>query len=190
MSALNLMHTRACSPVSRGYNLRLRLRTNQSKSLPTEQKLAELIVRKKYTLTCFRNVLVRFPQALVELLSMDARVCIHFIISLLDMLRNVEDSVTLDLVIEVLALLTVELKSEQFVCCVLDECQKQLSEKNSMRRSLPIFTLLGKLLLTIPFLAEKLLQEYTKVKDMAASRQRPAPRFSDASLQVLLQAIR
>ncbi|XP_067830355.1 meiosis inhibitor protein 1-like [Heptranchias perlo] len=118
------------------------------------------VVRKKYALACFRNVLVRFPCTVVELLSVDARVCIHFIVTLLDMLRNVEDNVTLDLVIEVLVLLTAELKSEQFVCCVLDECQKQLSEKNSMRRSLPIFTLLGKLLLAIPFLAEKLIQEY------------------------------
>uniref|UniRef100_UPI00398F0E6E meiosis inhibitor protein 1 isoform X2 n=1 Tax=Pristiophorus japonicus TaxID=55135 RepID=UPI00398F0E6E len=119
------------------------------------------IVRKKYALACFRNVLVRFPGAVVELLSMDARVCVHFIITLLDMLRNVDDSITMELAIEVLALLTAELKSEQFVCCVLDECQKQLSEKNSLRRSLPIFTLLGKLLLAIPFLAEKLIQEYT-----------------------------
>ncbi|XP_038639379.1 meiosis inhibitor protein 1 isoform X7 [Scyliorhinus canicula] len=119
------------------------------------------IVRKTYTLTCFRNVLVRFPQAVVEVLSMDARVCVHFIVTLLDLLQNFEDSASLDLVIEVLALLTAELKSEQFVCCVLEECQKQLSEKNSMRKSLPVFKLLGKLLLTIPFLAEKLIQEYT-----------------------------
>ncbi|XP_038639375.1 meiosis inhibitor protein 1 isoform X3 [Scyliorhinus canicula] len=129
------------------------------------------IVRKTYTLTCFRNVLVRFPQAVVEVLSMDARVCVHFIVTLLDLLQNFEDSASLDLVIEVLALLTAELKSEQFVCCVLEECQKQLSEKNSMRKSLPVFKLLGKLLLTIPFLAEKLIQEYRLLKHLLQFRQ-------------------
>ncbi|GCC33342.1 hypothetical protein chiPu_0011811 [Chiloscyllium punctatum] len=41
------------------------------------------IVRKKYILACFHNVLVRFPQAVVEQLTMDARVCVHFIVTLL-----------------------------------------------------------------------------------------------------------
>ncbi|XP_069765836.1 meiosis inhibitor protein 1 isoform X3 [Narcine bancroftii] len=123
------------------------------------------IVHKKYTLDCFQAVLVRFPHTLIELLTMDGRVCIHFIITLLDMLQSLEESVTLNLVIEVLALLIGELKSDEFVFCVLDQCQKQLSEKSSMRRSLPIFTLLGKLLLSIPFLAKKLIHGYPMLLD-------------------------
>ncbi|XP_072889409.1 meiosis inhibitor protein 1 [Hemitrygon akajei] len=119
------------------------------------------IVRKKYLLSCFRDVLVKFPGKVVELLSMDGRACIHFIITLMDLLQSIEDSVTLNLVIEVLAALMGEFKSDEVVCCVLDQCQKQLSDKSSMRKSLPIFMLLGKLLLIIPFLAEKLIHKYS-----------------------------
>ncbi|XP_059809172.1 meiosis inhibitor protein 1-like [Hypanus sabinus] len=119
------------------------------------------IVRKKYLLSCFRDVLVKFPSKVVELLSMDGRACIHFIITLMDLLQSIEDSVTLNLVIEVFTVLMGEFKSDEVVCCVLDQCQKQLSDKSSMRKSLPIFMLLGKLLLIIPFLAEKLIHKYS-----------------------------
>ncbi|XP_032869020.1 meiosis inhibitor protein 1 [Amblyraja radiata] len=118
------------------------------------------IVRKKYTLACFKDVLERFPHTVGELFSMDGRVCIHFMTTLLDMLQSVEDDVTINLAIEVLVLLTEEFKADEFVCCVLDQCQKQLSEKSSMRKTLPVFTLMGKLLITIPFLAEKLIHKY------------------------------
>ncbi|XP_042200864.1 meiosis inhibitor protein 1 [Callorhinchus milii] len=124
------------------------------------EQTAVSVVRKKHALSCFCDVLTRFPSAVLELLAIDTRVCTHFIVTLLGTLQSVEDHITLDLVIEVLVSLVVELKSEQFVCCVFEECQNQLSQKNSMRRSLPVFTLLGKLLFSIPVLATKMIQEY------------------------------
>nr|XP_014353984.1 PREDICTED: meiosis inhibitor protein 1 [Latimeria chalumnae] len=81
------------------------------------------------------------------------------------MLQSLEDVATLDLVVELLVQLMAELKSDQFVCCVLDGCCKQLSEKVSMGGSLPVFTLLGKLVDTIPPLTETLILEYGNLMD-------------------------
>uniref|UniRef100_H2ZYW7 Meiotic double-stranded break formation protein 1 n=1 Tax=Latimeria chalumnae TaxID=7897 RepID=H2ZYW7_LATCH len=83
----------------------------------------------------------------------------------LGMLQSLEDVATLDLVVELLVQLMAELKSDQFVCCVLDGCCKQLSEKVSMGGSLPVFTLLGKLVDTIPPLTETLILEYGNLMD-------------------------
>ncbi|XP_064419397.1 meiosis inhibitor protein 1 [Latimeria chalumnae] len=124
------------------------------------------VVRKKHALFSLKSSLQRFPSAVVELLTQDGRVCAHFIGILIGMLQSLEDVATLDLVVELLVQLMAELKSDQFVCCVLDGCCKQLSEKVSMGGSLPVFTLLGKLVDTIPPLTETLILEYGLLKQL------------------------
>ncbi|KAM9638121.1 meiosis inhibitor protein 1-like isoform 2-T5 [Morphnus guianensis] len=81
------------------------------------------------------------------------------------MLHTVEDSSTLDLFIEVLVRLVVELKSEQYLRCILDESQKELCKATTMRGSLPTFTLLGKLADAIPGFADILVVEHSNLVD-------------------------
>ncbi|XP_029442981.1 meiosis inhibitor protein 1 [Rhinatrema bivittatum] len=123
------------------------------------------VVRKKHMLSCFHNAMLRYTATVTALLLQDGRICAHFIGTLIGMLHSVEDGSALDLIIDVLVHLIVELKTEQFVHCVLDECHKQLSEVGSMRGSLPIFTYLGKLVDTIPALADTLVMEHTNLME-------------------------
>ncbi|XP_033919089.1 meiosis inhibitor protein 1 isoform X2 [Melopsittacus undulatus] len=81
------------------------------------------------------------------------------------MLHTVEDSSALDLFIEVLVRLVVELKSEQYFHCILDESQKELCKATTMRGSLPTFTLLGKLADAIPGFADILVVEHSNLVD-------------------------
>ncbi|XP_078539432.1 meiosis inhibitor protein 1 isoform X2 [Lissotriton helveticus] len=118
------------------------------------------VVRKKYMLSCFRHILHHSAAAVTELLMQDPRICAHFLGTLLGMLQEVEDGTALYVITEVLMQLIVELKSEQFVHCILDECHKELTKVSSMRSSLPVFTFLGKLVDAIPSIAEMFVVEH------------------------------
>ncbi|KFW11873.1 Meiosis inhibitor protein 1, partial [Fulmarus glacialis] len=65
----------------------------------------------------------------------------------------------------VLVRLVVELKSEQYLHCILDESQKELCKSTTMRGSLPTFTLLGKLADAIPGFADVLVVEHNNLVD-------------------------
>nr|XP_023486988.1 meiosis inhibitor protein 1 isoform X5 [Equus caballus] len=118
------------------------------------------MVRKKHVLSCFRDALMRHASPVVQLVAQDQRVCIHFMSMLFGLLCNVEDGSVTDLCIEVLIQLTTQLKLEQTVRCLLDECHKELCNMPSMRGSLSTLTLLGKLVDAIPALADKLVMEH------------------------------
>ncbi|XP_066109171.1 meiosis inhibitor protein 1 [Saccopteryx bilineata] len=118
------------------------------------------LVRKKHVLSCFRDVLVRHASLVVQLVAQDQRVCMHFISTLFGLLRNMEDGSIADVCIEVLIQLTTQLKSEQTIQCLLDECHKELCNMPTMRDSLATLTLLGKLVDAIPVLADKLVMEH------------------------------
>ncbi|XP_059536772.1 meiosis inhibitor protein 1 isoform X1 [Myotis daubentonii] len=118
------------------------------------------LVRKKHVLSCFRDVLLRHTSLVVPLLAQDQRVCIHFIRMLFGLLCSVEDGSMADLCIEVLIQLTTQLKLEQTIPCLLDECHKELCNMPSMRGSLATLTLLGKLVDAVPALADKLVMEH------------------------------
>ncbi|XP_036108072.1 meiosis inhibitor protein 1 [Molossus molossus] len=118
------------------------------------------LVRKKHVLSCFRDVLVRHASLVVQLVAQDQRVCIHFISMLFGLLCSVEDGNMADLCIEVLIQFTTQLKLEQTIHCLLDECHKELCNMPSMRGSLATLTLLGKLVDAIPALADKLVMEH------------------------------
>nr|KAF6496362.1 meiotic double-stranded break formation protein 1 [Rousettus aegyptiacus] len=118
------------------------------------------LVRKKHVLSCFQDVLVRHTSLVMQLMAQDQRVCIHFINMLFELLRSVEDGSIADLCIEVLIQLTTQLKLEQTIHCLLDECHKELCNVPSMRGSLATLTLLGKLVDAIPTLADKLVMEH------------------------------
>ncbi|XP_024435400.2 meiosis inhibitor protein 1 [Desmodus rotundus] len=118
------------------------------------------LVRKKHVLSCFRDVLVRHTSLIMQLMGQDQRVCVHFISMLFGLLCNVEDGSMAELCIEVLIQLTTQLKLEQTVRCLLDECHKELCNMPSMRGSLATLTLLGKLVDAIPALADKLVMEH------------------------------
>ncbi|XP_037738583.1 meiosis inhibitor protein 1 isoform X4 [Chelonia mydas] len=118
------------------------------------------LVRKKHVLSCFRDVLAWHAVPILQLLAQDERVCVHFIGTLFGMLHTAEDSSALDLPTEVLVRLVADLKLEQYVHCVLDESQKELSKAATMRGSLPTFNLLGKLADAIPGLADILVIEH------------------------------
>uniref|UniRef100_A0A663ETW9 Meiotic double-stranded break formation protein 1 n=1 Tax=Aquila chrysaetos chrysaetos TaxID=223781 RepID=A0A663ETW9_AQUCH len=55
--------------------------------------------------------------------------------------------------------------SEQYLCCILDESQKELCKATTMRGSLPTFTLLGKLADAIPGFADILVVEHSNLVD-------------------------
>uniref|UniRef100_H0X5X1 Meiotic double-stranded break formation protein 1 n=2 Tax=Otolemur garnettii TaxID=30611 RepID=H0X5X1_OTOGA len=76
------------------------------------------------------------------------------------LLCTVEDGSVTDLCIEVLIQLTTQLKLEQTIHCLLDECHKELCNTPSMRGSLATLTLLGKLVDAIPALADELVMEH------------------------------
>ncbi|XP_058424241.1 meiosis inhibitor protein 1 [Diceros bicornis minor] len=118
------------------------------------------LVRKKHVLSCFRDALMRHASVVMQLVAQDQRVCIHFICMLFGLLCNVEDGSVTDLCIEVLIQLTTQLKLEQTVHCLLDECHKELCNMPSMRGSLSTLTLLGKLVDAIPAVADKLVMEH------------------------------
>ncbi|XP_073070040.1 meiosis inhibitor protein 1 [Manis javanica] len=118
------------------------------------------LVRKKHVLSCLRDALVRHASLVVQLVAQDQRVCIHFISMLFGLLCNVEDGNVTDLCIEVLIQLTTQLKLEQTIHCLLDECHKELCNMPSMRGSLATLTLLGKLVDAIPPLADKLVVKH------------------------------
>ncbi|XP_030913624.1 meiosis inhibitor protein 1 [Geospiza fortis] len=89
----------------------------------------------------------------------------HLIGTLFGMLHSVEDSSALNLLVEVLVRLVVEMKSEQYLYCILDESQKELCKANTMRSSLPTFSLLGKLADAIPGFAEILVVKHNNLVD-------------------------
>ncbi|KFW94692.1 Meiosis inhibitor protein 1, partial [Phalacrocorax carbo] len=65
----------------------------------------------------------------------------------------------------VLVQLVVELKSEHYLRCILDESQKELCKAGTMRGNLPTFTLLGKLADAIPGFADILVVEHSNLVD-------------------------
>ncbi|KAL4681359.1 hypothetical protein H8959_006836 [Pygathrix nigripes] len=101
------------------------------------------LVRKKHMLSCFQDALMRHTSLVTQLVSQDQRVCIRFIS-----------------VLFVLIQLTTQLKLEQTIRCLLDECHKELCNMPSMRGSLATLTLLGKLVDAIPALADELVMEH------------------------------
>ncbi|XP_068111094.1 meiosis inhibitor protein 1 isoform X2 [Hyperolius riggenbachi] len=123
-------------------------------------------VRKKHVLSVFRACLEKNPTAVSGLLLSDGRICAHFIGQLLGMLGNTEDAAALDLIIDALVHLTSCLKQKVFIHCVLGGCQQELSEASSMRISLPVFTFLGKLLHTVPDLAEILVTDHCFLREV------------------------
>uniref|UniRef100_G1S0C7 Meiotic double-stranded break formation protein 1 n=1 Tax=Nomascus leucogenys TaxID=61853 RepID=G1S0C7_NOMLE len=118
------------------------------------------LVRKKHMLSCFQDALVRHTSLVTQLVSQDQRVCIHFISVLFGLLGSMEDGSVTDLCIEVLIQLTTQLKLEQTIHCLLDECHKELCNMPSMRGSLATLTLLGKLVDAIPAVADELVMEH------------------------------
>ncbi|NXM69250.1 MEII1 protein, partial [Serilophus lunatus] len=123
------------------------------------------LVRKKHVLCRLQDALAWQALPVVQLLAPEERVCMHLIGTLFGMLHTVEDSGALDLLVEVLVRLVVELKSEQYLCCILNESQKELCKATTMRSSLPTFALLGKLADAIPGFADILVVEHSNLVD-------------------------
>ncbi|KFV97457.1 Meiosis inhibitor protein 1, partial [Eurypyga helias] len=123
------------------------------------------LVRKKHVLSCLHDALAWQALPVVQLLAPDERVCTHLVGTLFGMLHTVEDSSALNLFVEVLVRLVVELKSEQYLHCILDESQKELCKATTVRGSLPTFTLLGKLADAIPGFADILVVEHSNLVD-------------------------
>ncbi|NXC01071.1 MEII1 protein, partial [Orthonyx spaldingii] len=123
------------------------------------------LVRKKHVLSRLQDALAWQTLPVVQLLAPDERVCMRLIGNLFGMLHSVEDSGALNLLVEVLVRLVVELKSEQYLCCILDESQKELCKATTMRSSLPTFALLGKLADAIPGFADILVVKHNNLVD-------------------------
>ncbi|XP_038612335.1 meiosis inhibitor protein 1 isoform X2 [Tachyglossus aculeatus] len=118
------------------------------------------LVRKKHTLSCLWDDLIRNTSLVTHLFSQDERICLHFMGTLLGILHSLDDHGILDLSIKVLVQILMELKSQRFVYYVLDVCQKKLCNMSSTRSSVPTLMLLGKLLNAIPALAQTLVIEH------------------------------
>ncbi|XP_034045536.1 meiosis inhibitor protein 1 [Thalassophryne amazonica] len=117
-------------------------------------------VRKSAALSGISGVMKCSPGALRALLLQDHRVCLHFTACLLGMLHTVEDPVTLEQVDQVLVQLLLELQSEENIHFVLDEIHKQLTDQLSIRCFVPTFNFLGKLIESVPNLAQNLVAQY------------------------------
>uniref|UniRef100_A0A8C8SYX2 Meiotic double-stranded break formation protein 1 n=1 Tax=Peromyscus maniculatus bairdii TaxID=230844 RepID=A0A8C8SYX2_PERMB len=118
------------------------------------------LVRKKHVVFCFQDALVRHTSLVTQLVAQDQRVCIHFVRVLFGLLSNVEDGSVANLCIEVLIQLTTQLKLEQIIHCLVNECHRELCSMPSMGSSLATMTLLGKLVDAIPGLADELVMEH------------------------------
>ncbi|XP_049628411.1 meiosis inhibitor protein 1 [Suncus etruscus] len=121
------------------------------------------VVRKKHLLSCFRDALVRHTTLVLQLVAQEQRICDHFTSTLFGLLCKVEDGSLTDLCIEVLIQLTTQLKLEQTVHCLLDECHKEMCDLSSMQGSLAILTFLGKLVDAIPAVADRLVTEHSNL---------------------------
>ncbi|XP_062838959.1 meiosis inhibitor protein 1-like isoform X2 [Anolis carolinensis] len=119
-------------------------------------------VRKKHVLSCLQDALFQHATLVIPLFAQDERVCAHFLATLFELLQTMENSSALDLSIEVLVILVVELKLDRYLHYLLDECQKKLFKITTVRGSLPIFILLGKLADAIPSFADVLVIEHSK----------------------------
>ncbi|XP_059103787.1 meiosis inhibitor protein 1 [Peromyscus eremicus] len=118
------------------------------------------LVRKKHVVFCFQDALVRHTSLVTQLVAQDQRVCIHFVRVLFGLLSSVEDGSVANLCIEVLIQLTTQLKLEQIIHCLVNECHRELCGMSSMGSSLATMTLLGKLVDAIPGLADELVMEH------------------------------
>ncbi|XP_042323675.1 meiosis inhibitor protein 1 isoform X2 [Sceloporus undulatus] len=126
-------------------------------------------VRKKHVLFCLQEVLSRNTPLVIPLFAQDERVCAYFITTLFEILQTMEDSSALDLPIEILVVLIMELKLDRYLHYLLDECRKELYKVTTVRGSLPIFILLGKLADAIPSFAEVLVIEHSNIMEHLAS---------------------
>nr|XP_060632688.1 meiosis inhibitor protein 1 [Anolis sagrei ordinatus] len=106
-------------------------------------------VRKKYVLSCLQDALFQHATLVIPLFVQDERVCAHFLATLF----------------AVLVLLVVELKLDRYLHYLLDECQKKLFKITTVRGSLPIFILLGKLADAIPSFADVLVIEHSNMME-------------------------
>uniref|UniRef100_A0A8C2T9E2 Meiotic double-stranded break formation protein 1 n=1 Tax=Coturnix japonica TaxID=93934 RepID=A0A8C2T9E2_COTJA len=108
------------------------------------------LVRKKHALSRLRDALAWQALPVVQLLAPDERGCLCLIGTLFG---------------KILVQLIVELKSEQYLRCILDESQKELCKATTRRGSLPTFTLLGKLADAVPVFADILVVEHSNLVD-------------------------
>uniref|UniRef100_A0A8C6JX35 Uncharacterized protein n=1 Tax=Melopsittacus undulatus TaxID=13146 RepID=A0A8C6JX35_MELUD len=115
------------------------------------------LVRKRHVLSRLQDALAWQALAVIQLLAPDERVCVHLIGTLFGKSSAVASCILVRLV--------VELKSEQYFHCILDESQKELCKATTMRGSLPTFTLLGKLADAIPGFADILVVEHSNLVD-------------------------
>uniref|UniRef100_A0A8U8BD27 Uncharacterized protein n=1 Tax=Geospiza parvula TaxID=87175 RepID=A0A8U8BD27_GEOPR len=127
------------------------------------------LVRKKHVLSRLQDALAWQALPVVQLLAPDERVCMHLIGTLFGMLHSVEDSSALNLLCTTEKLLvwvhfclwTVS----SSVKCFPSLFPLQLCKANTMRSSLPTFSLLGKLADAIPGFAEILVVKHNNLVD-------------------------
>ncbi|KAL7826756.1 hypothetical protein AOLI_G00319650 [Acnodon oligacanthus] len=112
------------------------------------------IVRKSASLADVLELL-KTAGVVRDVFHQDKRVCLHFICTLMKMLKSVEDPAVLEQIIQVLVQLLLDLKEEHFVQYVLDELQTQLC-KGAGGKRFPHLTFLGKLVDAVSFLAQML----------------------------------
>uniref|UniRef100_A0A8C3TJX5 Meiotic double-stranded break formation protein 1 n=1 Tax=Catharus ustulatus TaxID=91951 RepID=A0A8C3TJX5_CATUS len=124
------------------------------------------LVRKKHVLSRLQDALAWQALPVVQLLAQDERVCLHLIGTLFGK-SSAEAwySILILFFCLVLVRLVVELKSEQYLHCILDESQKELCKAATMRSSLPTFSLLGKLADAIPGFADILVVKHNNLVD-------------------------
>nr|XP_047934828.1 meiosis inhibitor protein 1 isoform X4 [Anser cygnoides] len=159
------MAAEACGRHAAGWALPLRPPLCLACAVGTLGDGGASLVRKKHALSRLRDALAWQALPVIRLLALDERVCASLVGALFGMCHTVEDSDAQDQFIEVLVHLVVELKSEQYLCYILDESQKELSKATTMRGSLPIFTLLGKLADAIPVFADILVVKHSNLVD-------------------------
>ncbi|XP_004610783.1 meiosis inhibitor protein 1 [Sorex araneus] len=123
------------------------------------------VVRKKHVLSCFRDALVRHTALVMQLVAQEQKICVHLINMLFGLLCKAEDGSLTNLCIEVLIQLTTQLKLEQTVHCLLDECHREMCDMPSTHGSLALLTFLGKLVDAIPAVADTLVREHSSLME-------------------------
>uniref|UniRef100_A0A8B9I2X7 Meiotic double-stranded break formation protein 1 n=1 Tax=Anser brachyrhynchus TaxID=132585 RepID=A0A8B9I2X7_9AVES len=154
-----VMAAEACGRHAAGWALPLRPPLCLACAVGTLGDGGASLVRKKHALSRLRDALAWQALPVIRLLALDERVCASLVGALFGKSSLVPCQG------EVLVHLVVELKSEQYLCYILDESQKELSKATTMRGSLPIFTLLGKLADAIPVFADILVVKHSNLVD-------------------------
>ncbi|XP_033118978.1 meiosis inhibitor protein 1-like [Anneissia japonica] len=118
-------------------------------------------VMKKFLLTEMLKVVIDNDQELLQSLNEEQQVSVHLLTVLTDLFNTPDDSITAS-AIEVIVQVCCKMKNDDLVCGLINQVTSQCLEDSSFQHSLPSLNLIGRLLQSIPPLADLLQRAYSR----------------------------